>query len=1194
MDDLKQIVSKQNSLATACALSKALQTIAEEAKQKSDGKTSFSPVTNQINLLKNLCKSENPHTSQLAVQALVQLVENGTADLGQALGILVTALAHSTAVQFIALANGMFDLLLLDLRRRCIALGTEKYVCQFDIKHPQHPLILLLLEKKDIVNVLFFAGKLHSVCNHHDQIIRDNSIEFLRPVILFQFNNVNVPTETHKIWSTLVKTAQNNSKAENLIYEVFSWSKSTSLEQCLYTNSLLLEILDSLPVDNRFAGLRGDCCLYLAAITKDLINYNIDPQENFLKILSSLHALENFYEFDDAVLLMLMADILEILSPVYIREAMRIIRLLLKSAPHRLSLAMISDAVIQLLAQQTFVKSYLEDCDFILRHIAEINDENFAAQNKPVRSIVYFHNDLSKYKHLSLGWIAIEQGINSIDTFLNHIELNLRFADKISLVLRAMLHFKNLNFTDWKRVFEQLIRLAKCNEDASARIISPVLYFLANETNMHKKLLILQNLASLGAKDHVLGVLNALAKDIDRATCFDLFLRLWKAEPRTYPFLYDLLKDTKARSQDDPWETTLARTYTIREVCLIKPQQHGADLVNLFSEILSNAEDANNEAAIALALDSIASLCENHVVNIVSTWKVLGFKFTDEKRPRIIRGLCRFFANVPTIKVTSLEQEKLVNEIIIKLWQFVTDFDDGEVIIAALEALKAFPPEMMTIFQIPSIFRGDIKLPDPEDESLEAKQIPGECWVYLIKYVHYSALEAAGNLVIHHIANEMQTYRGGVFLTPEGRPEPSSLKYLPKKSILSSIVNFLISESKKLNRCEGNEQFLKNLLNIIAHKYPKPIPPLDWCFLLDYIHVCFEMRRPCLQISIKQMPVSGSAKRLVENYMVVLIDGVMEAEDVLVFYENLEIVTESASNDLYKRFIHLSLKYLIELAEDGDQSFALVTKYLKAAIVKSYENGENVEYLYETIDNMFSRFDLNSECFYQYLEVFSSLPEKYQQSMLKPSEWIDKKNLHKLKKTIRFSFFEPKDGNSQRASTFAGLGDILKTICHLGEEPEAKATQRYFFQTFMNFIPSLHKKSFLSSDWLLELIYCIQSTLSEQECRKKSEILFAVDVFMLAVISFSGWCCFVSPDAVIDHVDKRLFVFPTALASIFQQNLWRDVENKIYEFLYHLYNHSQIPLHYAECFRYALISCKEQSYFQQPKVWSKFVSMRKV
>lgn len=165
MDDYKHITSKSSVLATASAIHKALKLVTDRSTKTGDKSAS----TNEVELLKSLCKSDNPRTAQLAVQALVHLVSIGSLDLGQSLAILITGLANSSPAHFSAVGNGMFELLLLDLRRRCLTLGDEKYVCQFDLKPPQHPLILLL-SSREVVNVLSFGTKVNEICHHHDQL----------------------------------------------------------------------------------------------------------------------------------------------------------------------------------------------------------------------------------------------------------------------------------------------------------------------------------------------------------------------------------------------------------------------------------------------------------------------------------------------------------------------------------------------------------------------------------------------------------------------------------------------------------------------------------------------------------------------------------------------------------------------------------------------------------------------------------------------------------------------------------------------------------------------------------------------------------------------------------------------------------------------------------------------------------------
>lgn len=117
----------------------------------------------------------------------------------------------------------------------------------------------------------------------------------------------------------------------------------------------------------------------------------------------------------------------------------------------------------------------------------------------------------------------------------------------------------------------------------------------------------------------------------------------------------------------------------------LRPQQHGADLIVSLSDILNRSFDANGEIAASLVLDAICMLCENHVINAVSTWKAIGFKLRFEKRIRVIESLSKFFELVPLLRSPSVEYDKLYKEILEKLWEMITLNSDKRIIGFALK-----------------------------------------------------------------------------------------------------------------------------------------------------------------------------------------------------------------------------------------------------------------------------------------------------------------------------------------------------------------------------------------------------------------------------------------------------------------------------------------------------------------------------
>lgn len=162
MGDLNYLLNETNILATAYSINKLVRSISDN-KCGNAGST----IPNGIELLKNLCRTSNPQTAQLAVHALVHLVNNGAVELSQVLNIFVTALTNSSSAHVVAISNGMFEILLMDLKRRSAALGNGEYVCQFGMKQPQHPLIPLLANK-NVGNMLCFGTKISEICHHHD------------------------------------------------------------------------------------------------------------------------------------------------------------------------------------------------------------------------------------------------------------------------------------------------------------------------------------------------------------------------------------------------------------------------------------------------------------------------------------------------------------------------------------------------------------------------------------------------------------------------------------------------------------------------------------------------------------------------------------------------------------------------------------------------------------------------------------------------------------------------------------------------------------------------------------------------------------------------------------------------------------------------------------------------------------------
>ncbi|XP_053674559.1 focadhesin [Anopheles nili] len=1204
MDHYTCINSKPTVLSAAGQIEKVLK-----ISQKLNS-VDRSITQEEIQLIKCLCTSSNLRISQLAIEVLLYLAKEQFVELGQAVGLLVTLLPTTTAGQFIPLSEAILQLLLLDLRKRCSTRlldgGDCSYVCQFGIKSPQHP-VILLIEKLQLGCTANTIELISDVFNHPDELIRENSIEFLRPVLLHLFTSVSVLPESQTLWRFLVRRSLHDRKAQTVFFEIMAWQRSTTASQTSYIVSLLL---DALEIAHREASndmeyrLRIAC--YLTAMIKDYSEYNYNPAKCFVilqTVCDDAMKCDSHPNLD--IILMLTVDMLQVLTPSKACGVLQIINTILKACGPN-SRMLTKEAMIQLLGQPTYLTKHLSLCDNILQTIErdqaslECKDNTELSSNKTL----YWHTELAKWTVICNWWSS---SATALRDYFRRAESCIEFTISLSPLHRSIFLASHYEDEVWQANFQRMVSIMQHSNLQVAQCMIPLLYGLAQDTNAHRRLKVLQMIATMGEKENFIGILKALTKDLDRALCLDLYLRLWKAESRTYPLLYDLLKDTSQRSNEDRWEYMIARTFTIREVCRIKPQQHGEDLVNLFSEVLSNPNNSENEVAICLALDAISSLCVNHVVNIVSTWKVLGFRFANERRPRIIKSLCRFFESVPLIKVTSSEQEQLVNHIVGTLWHYVTDYEDREVIEAALGTLQHFMPDSLTLRQIPELFRQGIDIPEPNEDGISSADsegsVPPECWIQLIQYSNHCAIDAVGDMLTRYINIEVDRFRSGIYQTPEGRPEPSNLKYLPRTSILSTIINYLISQSTKFTKNNNTDELvLVQMLRIVAKPYSRPIPPLNWCFLHEYFHHCVEMRDYCLQIAIKQMPYSGTAKRLVENYLHELTETSMQEEDLLKIFSAIGDITEAVQLDIYKPFLHLSLQYLAERAEDKgfvkNSPFIQAMAHIRNALLKKqkYENEDNFYHLCMTLENFFMRFNLESKIFSSYIKTLVHLPEQHFNSLLNPSTWPGEMNISKLQKSIFLQFSFKKHHPSAKSLHLLGLTDIVTTVAK-HQDPSLGV---YFLRSFFYFVQLFTKveddatkdKPLIS--WISELIGLIQETRTEAGERIEQDALFMLDTLATAVISFSGYGGLYGAQTLAENKFLRLELFPLALVTLFQRNLWREVEIKLYEFFFCLYHNASLPDNYADCLRNALICCKKQPYLLQPKSWAKFVSMRRL
>lgn len=331
------------------------------------------------------------------------------------------------------------------------------------------------------------------------------------------------------------------------------------------------------------------------------------------------------------------------------------------------------------------------------------------------------------------------------------------------------------------------------------------------------------------------------------------------------------------------------------------------------------------------------------------------------------------------LKSSTNEYDALFREAITQLWTFVTTSKDVEIIKSALFALRNFNFNELTLQHMPSVLFDSIRLPkeyqiqiaashsDPVAKPLTAADVvpyvPGNCWIELLRWIHDSALNDAIEFVQFLIETEMSQYRSGVYMLPDGRPEPKELQNLHDRSPLRAIVKFLIVESVD----KIDFQTALKCLECISKKYSRPIPPLNWFYLIEYINEgpkfegfrdedFIKMKKYALMIAANQIAHSGSAKALIENYLQSFDVNEKQSDEIQMCLEIVASISDGVSPQILASFIQRTMTTSSNF--ENDFRFEMALKSIARAFDKKCLVAENIDILTDEL----CRFNDTLQC----------------------------------------------------------------------------------------------------------------------------------------------------------------------------------------------------------------------------------------
>ncbi|KAJ9599853.1 hypothetical protein L9F63_009893, partial [Diploptera punctata] len=868
MDEIEYKLKRKNAILIVNAISKLVDTIQSKGPSHT-GKIDQLP---ELKLLKEKCEDSDPIISITACQGIVTLVEVGI------LGVIPTLSSFIAVLPSIRNYTGIVPsigaLLVLDLKARLHE--SNSYKCLFNLKSPQHPLITILKQNKDIWFDVFTV--MQYIINNNEDIVSQNSFELLRPVFLYILCDPTTPTCLpvacrQQVWKLLLDTSFLYGNKELLI-EILSWLQVESETEILQASRMFMELVD-LALQKDDIPLSSALVPVTASLIHRLISYGHDPRCS----LSALKQLLAVSPEGGSCVLMIFAKTISTCPVIYLKDLVNFYMKICNAIATKMILCALLQWLVYpsyltgealQLASSIFARAN-ENCTWP-SYTARLYGNKLFNHLRNTDILVGFAAEKCK---LAETWQSSPANAQEWLGRLNKIPQDLN--EQLQLFVSALFihNFEQIEIKE--ESFKLLLKLVETNKEFAATAITFILYKLAEEKEPNIQLEFLRGLTKMAIqKENVNLVLHTLEsmknKQSIKPLLIDLYVRLWKVEIRCYPYLQKLLLENPIDGKD--WNFDVARALAIKEICVSRPNQHGPELVKLLSQILNQCGSVEGGMPSSLALQGITALCKAEIVNIATTWRALAPKLSRDKRPIVIISLCDFFSCVLSMDCSGQEYDKLVAEIVTKLWSYISTSKNTEIITAAFKALSKAELEKLSLKTLPESYRQRLQLPSsyaktPVDAARRPEDvlpyIPCECWIQLLQNINPESLDAAGDALSAWLSNELTMYQIGIYRTATARGEPANYSYLHHRSICRGLVEHLkrISDST----LEPSKLLVaRQCLRVLGQTYPKPLPPLTWTFLKEFFEQP-ELEHFCFIIGSKQAATSPSARKIMDNVL---------------------------------------------------------------------------------------------------------------------------------------------------------------------------------------------------------------------------------------------------------------------------------------------------------------------------------------
>ncbi|KAK7868003.1 hypothetical protein R5R35_010177 [Gryllus longicercus] len=1179
MEEIEYKLKKKNAVLIVNTVAKLVDTIRQKTNPNENGEKS-----QEFKYLKQKCEDEEALVSVTASQGIVALVELGVIPWDTALYGFVASLV--TARNYTGIITSIGQLLVIDVESHL--LQKKEYRSPFFIRNPQHPMITVLKQRKDVWIDVY--SQMKYLFNHSNEIVSNNCEEMLRPVILYTLCTASLPSACkEQTWDLLLKLPSPN---VSFLLKVLSWMQvdESEIECVVSLHSQMCEFA----VSTKDATLCAALCPRFVSLIRKLAHFGHDPRPHFKLVIQLLHVSVE----PSSCVLILLSETVAICPSIYLKEVLKTCKMILEmKACNMLSAKMLEYSLLPWLVFPSYLTGEAVQLGSeILSLISDL--KTWSAHTGKILSNKYFDilravdSHVDRAVHLSRLGEIWQSNPSSVEEWLSRVSMTPKpFVEKLNFALSALLMQPFDNNEVQKEVLVLLLSLVEHHNELSGSLLTVILYKLSNETEPKVLLELLRSLTQMAVlKENVALILHTLetmkSRHVLRSVVVDLYLRLWKIENRCYPYLEKLLQETP-KDADLSWEFEIAKAAVIKEICETRPDPYSAELVAMISKILTQCSDVSGSLASSLALQGLAALCKAGIVDITTTWKALAPKLNRDKRPIVVKRWCEFMGTVPSLRCVTHDYEKLVAEVILRLWSYILNSDDADIVDAAFSSLSKFNLDQLTLKGLPEKYRVGLKLPSsyaktPVDAARKPEDvlpyIPSECWVQMLLKLKPEFLKSAGDMLGHWLSCEVVGFH---YIT--GRAEPSCYSHLLPQCICRGLVNYL-------NRTYNPDEMLvvRECLRILSQDFKKPLPPLNWIFLSPLLEVP-ELQEYGIALAAKQN-TSPSARKVLEDFINSLVPSKDTENEILILFSNLGELCKSVPPNVLKPLIEKSLLMAIrQTLENGadfenEKFLKQLLSYVKCTLKKEDIHDSNRTQLSLIVESLLEKFDIDSPLFGSYVDCVVELHTKYIERMSSPSVWWEV-TPEKLRLAMGIR------------TAMACRADTEIPLVWLNECIDATINMTGEHTSVLKSIASVMlscRGNESNCPWTLELMGRIQLVVNKNESNNQQTIVFLCDVFILTVIILSGYDCLnASLEGIATTREIRLRLFPQALSTLLTYEKWNKITTQMIEWLLFMQNTNvDLPM-YTTSFQQGIASVKHDKHFRETSVWFRFLDHSK-